>query len=194
MRTLSGRPASQREFELSAYTNLMKYHGVTSYCEVGARHGDTFYHVMKTLPKGSRGLAIDLPGALWGTKSGGHLRRAVERLRQEGYRVEMCLASSQSKDALAAAAHGWDSILVDADHTYSAARADFLAYLPLAFKMIALHDIDGEGMKEKVHGTAVEVPRLWKEISPQAGQQKLELIDYDNRGMGIGVLTLGGGT
>lgn len=63
--TFSGRRPSQMEDELNGFINLMREHGVKSYGEIGAREGDTFHHVLSNLP-GCRGVAMDLPGGLWG--------------------------------------------------------------------------------------------------------------------------------
>jgi hypothetical protein len=64
--TRSGRPPSQIEAELSGFIGLLQERNVRRYLEIGARHGDTFHEVMRSLPVGSVGVAVDLPGGLWG--------------------------------------------------------------------------------------------------------------------------------
>lgn len=188
LKTRSGRNPSQDESELRSLIALMRQRGVRSYLEVGARHGDTFFEVMTSLPKGSFGLAMDLPGGLWGTsKSVASLKEAKRELEVMGYQIVLSLGDSKLEASVdTAMAFGrYDAILIDGDHLYDGAKAEWLNYGPLG-KMVAFHDIVGDGQAEKVHGNPVEVPRLWAEIKA-SGVGTVEFVAPGSK-MGIGVV------
>lgn len=187
MRTFSGRPWSQDPDELEHLIALLRRHETRSYLEIGARDGDTFHAVMCSLPEGSRGVAVDLPGSLWGrNRSRERLEHAALDLRRKGYEVVVVLGSSRDRVTVQRVQlyEPFDAILIDADHTYEAVREDWRTYGPMG-RLVAFHDIDGEGQKEK-HGNAVEVPRLWYELKA-AGLRTREFITPGSR-MGIGVV------
>lgn len=183
--TFSGGRASQILQEITAFVLLLKDAGVTSYLEVGARHGDTFHWVMTHLPPGSRGVAVDMPGGKWGRRNTGkYLRKAVADLNRRGYRCKIVLGDSGAAATLRAVkviAMTFDACLIDGDHRYAGVRRDWELYGPLA-NLVAFHDIagDGQGLRD---GTPVEVPRLWREIRDD---QSIELV-ADGSPMGIGV-------
>lgn len=187
MNTFSGRKPSQDEKELTAFIDLLRERNVKSYLEIGARHGDTFYDVMCSLPPGSLGVAVDYPGALWGTlKSLKTLDRVFVALIEKGYRVKKILGDSGSQAVIKSVQSfgKFDAALIDGDHTYKGIKKDWENYSPLA-SIVALHDIVGYGQHEKVYGNAVEVPRFWEEIKPTLGKYT----EFISRGsaMGIGV-------
>lgn len=190
LKTFSGRNASQNEYELRSFIALLQERGVRSYLEVGARHGDTFHEVMTSLPVGSRGVAVDLPGGLWGKESSVHsLRAAADDLNLRGYEAEMVLGDSQTEEMrdLIQSKGPFDAVLLDGDHTYGGVSRDWSLYGNMA-PLIAFHDITGEGQREKVHGNPVEVPRLWSELNAM-GLETVEFIAPGSR-MGIGVVLL----
>lgn len=187
LKTFSGRNASQNEYELRSFIELLKDRGVTSYLEVGARHGDTFHEVMVSLPAGSVGVAVDLPGGLWGKESSKNsLREVAEDLRERGYHITVILGDSQSREIadIVEDAAKYDAILIDGDHTYKGVSADFCNYGHLA-QIVAFHDIVGFDQSEKVHGNPVEVPEFWVHV--KTDRDHIEFVD-DGSKMGIGVL------
>jgi cephalosporin hydroxylase len=187
MNTFSGRKASQDEREITAFIDLLRERNVKSYLEIGARHGDTFHDVMCSLPRGSLGVAVDFPGALWGTlKSLKALDKAFVDLIEKGYRVTKILGDSRKADVIqrVQAFGKFDAALIDGDHTYHGIKTDWENYSPLS-SLVALHDIVGYGQAEKVYGNPVEVPRFWEEIKPTLGQYT-EFISPGSL-MGIGV-------
>lgn len=190
LRTFSGRRASQSEFELRAFVRLLQERNVTRYLEIGARHGDTFHHVMLSLPAGSMGVAVDLPGGNWGTnKSRAALELAVKDLGRRGYKVSTLFGDSRAvaTQTIVANRGPYDAMLIDGDHRYEGVKADFENFRGLA-PIIAFHDIDGHGMRSNdEQSLEVEVPRFWSEV--REGRNFVEYIEQGNpRPMGIGVL------
>lgn len=168
--TFSGRNPSQNEFELNSFIALLKERGVMRYLEIGARHGDTFHAVMKALPAGSYGVAVDLPGGLWGTaKSRIALTRAVADINCHG-RYAFTLFGDSHTPLTAEHIHSmgpFDAVLIDGDHTLPGVTCDWQLYGNMA-PLIAFHDIVGTGQCEKVSNNPVEVPVLWEAIKEQA--------------------------
>lgn len=187
LQTLSGRKASQDEAELRSFLDLLTARDVRSYLEIGARHGDTFYEVMRRLPPGSIGVAVDLPGGAWGTESSvAHLKHACNELRSLGYRIHMVLGDSGSERVIERVSQygPYDAILIDGDHRYEGVKRDWQNY-GRAGALVAFHDIAGEGQVQPSSGLIVEVPRLWREL--KEGQEHVEFI-APGSAMGIGVL------
>lgn len=185
--TFSGRRASQDEGELTAFCDYLRAAGVKAYAEIGAREGDTFHHVVTALGEGSRGVAVDLPGGLWGKSTTGlQLSAAVDDLSDWAHNVRMILGDSTGPTTIhAVRSYGpYDAILIDGDHTYEGVKADWEAYRDLA-PIIAFHDIVGEGQFERVTRRGVEVPKLWAEIKA-SGANVVEFVSPGSA-MGIGV-------
>lgn len=186
LKTFSGRKASQHHFELTSFINFLKESGVKRYLEIGARHGDTFHEVMINLPEGSTGIAVDMPGGLWGRRGTDRaLKAATEDLKSKGYDVDIIIGNSQERTVIQTikALGPFDAILIDGDHTLSGVTKDWVNYKDLA-PIVAFHDIVGTGQFEKVSKRKVEVPLLWNEIK-QAYPVK-EFIGLESL-MGIGV-------
>lgn len=183
----SGRKPSQIEYELRSLIDLFREEGVTSYLEVGAREGDTFVEVMESLPPGSKGVAVDLPGGLWGkTTTKEKLNRAVEHLQGKGYQVS-CLFGDSHTEAIRKLVKGrgpYDAVLIDGDHTLAGVTRDFDNYHRMA-RLVAFHDIVGRGMREKVSNQEVEVPIFWQSVKGR--HEHREFVDAGSK-MGIGVL------
>lgn len=186
--TFSGRAASQDPHELREFVALLHAEKVARYCEIGARHGDTFHDVMMSLPARSIGVACDLPGGAWGTDSSRKaLERAVKDLVRRGYRAS-CVFGDSSTPAtmrIVASRGPYDAILIDGDHRYAGVKADWEVYGGMA-PLIAFHDIAGAGCADKHSGLPVEVPKLWAEIT-KSGRRCVEFISPGSR-MGIGVV------
>lgn len=193
--TFSGRKPSQSEYELRSFIALLSSLGVSSYLEIGAREGDTFHEVMTSIP-GLRGVAVDLPGGLWGkstTRAG--LEAAVADLKSKGREASYIFGDSQTDATrrLVVARGPYDAVLIDGDHTLLGVSRDFDNYGHLV-PVVAFHDIAGVGMREKVHGNLVEVPFLWLQLKDryQDTHEFHEFVDEqmvkDGRPMGIGVM------
>jgi hypothetical protein len=182
--TRSGQKSSQMQVELDGL--IQAFSGSKSYLEIGARHGDTFYTVMRSLPIGSLGVAVDYPGHVWG--KGGtdkYLDDAANELRKMGYKITVLIGDSQDIDIIDAVKElaPFDACLIDGDHRYDGVKADWLNYGPLC-KMVAFHDIVGIKERCLASGSPVEVPRLWQEIKNGSSKEFVA----DGSTMGIGVI------
>jgi cephalosporin hydroxylase len=191
--TFSGRNASQSEFELQSFVAFMLSRECARYLEIGARHGDTFHHIVGMLGPASVCVAVDMPGASWGTASSvKSLMRARQDLQRRGYNVEVLIGDSHDADVIGAcrAMAPYDFALIDADHSYAAVAQDFRDYAPMA-KYVAFHDIVGDTQATTRNGQriAVEVPRLWAELRDKF--ESWEFVD-DGSQMGIGVIKVDG--
>lgn len=183
--TFSGRKASQMTREIQPLARLFEERCVTSYLEIGARHGDTFHYLVSRMPKGSRAVAVDLPGGAWGKESSVHsLQAAAADLRAKGYDITVILGDSTSIEVIrqVEALAPYEAALIDGDHRFEGVHADWLAYGGLA-KVVAFHDIVGDGQR---HGdNMVEVPRFWQEV--KKGRHTMEFLAQGSK-MGIGVI------
>jgi predicted O-methyltransferase YrrM len=189
MQTQSGHGSRQQPDELCDFIDLLKAENVRSYLEIGACHGDTFHAVMSALPKNSKGVAVDLPeSAAWGKpNSRAALEAAIDDLIEKGYKADAVWGDSASDEVKQTVFlnQPYDAVFIDGDHRYDGVKADWLAYGPLA-RIVAFHDIDGDGQATKNGQMRVEVPRLWREIKGDY-RHSCEIIGA-KRGMGIGVL------
>lgn len=186
-KTFSGRMASQDARELAQFIALLKTERVKSYGEIGSREGDTFHAVMMSLPKGSRGVALDFPGGKWGrSTTRDKLVRTTNDLSGRGY-FASCLFGDSTTPATIKQFCGrgpYDAILIDGDHCLAGVTADWTNYRS-ASRIIAFHDIAGTGQHDQ-HGNDVEVPLLWQVIKA-SGLRTVEFVSADSK-MGIGVV------
>lgn len=177
----------QEQGELSKLAGLLSAERLYSYLEIGARYGGSFETIMRALPVGSYGMAIDLPGGPFGDPdSAPILLAAAARLRRDGYGVDVVFADSQSSAAYgrASAAGPFDAVMIDGNHSYDGVRSDFEVFAPLG-RMVVLHDVAAPADLRSSKGLPVEVPRFWQEI--KGAYRHLEIIDPGSV-MGIGVL------
>lgn len=182
--------ALQDEDELARFVSVLLARGVRSYLEIGARYGGTFERVMRALPVGSIGVAVDFPGGDFGDeRSPEDLIAAARRLRELGQRVRCLFGPSGAREIVQRVRWPdgllrFDAVLIDGDHSYLGARADWEIYGPMG-RLVAFHDIAApEGFANR-HGCLVEVQRLWAELKP--GRAHLEIVSPESP-MGIGVL------
>lgn len=183
-KTRSGMKSGQMKYELDGLIKALSDNGVRSYLEVGARYGDTFYDVMRSLPIGSRGVCVDLPASLWGSDGTlPHLESACAELQTIGYDITLITGDSQHPEivAMVEALGPFDACLIDADHRYDGCMKDWRNYGHLA-QMVAFHDIAGHGQRHSA-GIDVEVPRVWHEVR---GERYSEIV-ANRSTMGIGI-------
>lgn len=182
--TRSGREASQQPLELERFVDILVEKRVASYLEIGARHGDTFYEIVRSLPKDSLCVAVDLPNGPWGSNwSEDCLRGCIGDLRQEGYNAHVVFGDSSQVVDQVKALGVFDAVLIDGDHRYEGVKADYENYGDA--RIVAFHDIAGDGLA--LGGMPVEVPRFWREIKVSRRHEEI-IAPSDDRPMGIGVL------
>ena len=186
MKTRSGRRASQQEAELNRLLEVIKDAGVTRYLEIGTRHGDTFFEVVRAMPKGSKAVAVDLPGGNWGLDSSrDSMIGCADELISLGYDITLIFGDSTAPDIIELVnKHGpYDAVFIDGDHRYEGVKQDWLNYGTAP--IVAFHDIDGRGVTSG--DMPVEVPRLWDEIKQHHTHESVIHCD-DGRRMGIGII------
>ncbi len=193
---ITGQKISQKDKEIGALIDLFKRYGVTRYLEIGARQGNTFYDIMTSLPVGSLGVAVDLPGGTWGkTGTDVHLKNVCQKLNDMGYNVSYILGDSTDKeviDEVEMLGAPFHAALIDGDHRYAGVKADWENYSPMVESLVAFHDIDGHGVVQSSDPSlAVEVPILWDELKVKYPHEEyIDRLDQPHRPMGIGVINL----
>jgi hypothetical protein len=178
----------QHEGELSAFIALLQREGVTRYLEVGAKFGGSLWRIGTSLPRGSRIVAIDLPGGTteWST-SEQSLTACVTALRDIGQDAHVVWGDSADEKIVEVvrALGPFDMVLIDGDHTLSGIRRDWANYGPLA-EMIAFHDIAWRNGPQD-RGYRIDAPGFWAELKPHFRHIEIRL-DPTGRDNGIGVL------
>lgn len=179
----------QDQKELDAYCDIIRGEEVSLYLEVGSKFGGSLWKAANAMPKGSRIVAIDLPG---GTKAWGESRTSLELcikdLRAAGYDARVIWGDSQSRDVIAkAASYGpYHAIMLDADHRLPGITADWINYGPMSKSMVAFHDISWRRAPEWV-GTRIDVPEFWNSIKYNHRHKELKFCPT-GKNNGIGVL------
>lgn len=183
----AGHRITPHEDEFRRFFQLLRDEGVTSYLEIGARDGNTFAKVMRALPDGACGVAVDLPGARWGwDKSDAALRSVCAALRRSGKRATEVVGDSQAKTTVAtvAALGPYDAVFIDADHDYQSVKRDWESYGSMA-RIVAFHDI---APPDTPRAGPIDVPRLWRELDDDPRVARKKEILGAKPGMGIGVV------
>lgn len=173
-------PMLQDEGEIERFAALLAAEGVKSYLEIGSHSGGSLYTVMRALTTGCRAVAVDLPGGAGGSLDAQQrLEQVVAALNASDRSVQLILGNSHSPGIVrqVAALGPFDAVLIDADHTYAAAAADWANYGPLG-RIVAFHDIASTQRW-------IEVPQFWSEL--REGRRHVEIIG-ERPGFGLGVL------
>jgi cephalosporin hydroxylase len=178
--------ALQDPQELAAFIDFIREQKVSSYLEIGAKHGGSLWHIGRQLPKGSRIVAVDLPhGDASFKESQPHLEACVEALCNMRYDAHLIIGDSTDPAVVKSVLNfaPFDLCFIDANHTTKYVWADWINYGPMA-RLVAFHDI---GWKEENRPgkKPIEVPRIWNEIKRDYRHKEINLCKRDN---GIGIL------
>jgi hypothetical protein len=161
--------------EVVRFAALLREKGVKRYLEIGARHGDTFDLVMQAVGPDAYGVAVDWPAA------DGYDEGSLPNLEANAAKhlATVIVGDSRSADVveMVETKGPFDAILIDGDHSYDGAMADWRNYAHLA-PLVAFHDIVNSS-------TSVDVPRVWRELS--AGHDVAEIVAPGSI-MGLGVI------
>lgn len=181
-------PIMQDEREISALCELLKDEGVTSYLEVGSKHGGALWRVGEVLPKGSTIVSVDLPG---GTRewrdSERNLKACHEALRAMGHKTHCLWGNSTDANIihLVQALGPFDACLIDGDHRRDGCVKDWETYGPLC-KIVAFHDV-AWFRAATWEGIRIDVGDVWNHLRPQYRHVEFRF-DESMKNNGIGVL------
>lgn len=173
--------------EFASLLRLFLEFDVQSYLEIGCRSGGTFNVVMRVLPPGSTGVAVDLPDGNWGKPNSlNSLQRVVQELNHDGIDSKLLLGDSQSEEMIQKISElgPFDAVLIDGDHQYDGVKTDWENYGKIA-RLVAFHDVIGNGVFHASSGLPVEVPRLWREIIADGFETREFIRDGSNMGIGV---------
>jgi len=174
--------------ELAMLIALFKREAVKSYLEVGSRYGGSLWKIARSLPAGSRIVAVDMPGGFGGRSDGREVLDAcVQELVRLGYDASVIWGSSTDPDVIAKVAPlaPFDAVFIDADHTLAAATSDWNNYGEMA-RIVAFHDI-AWSRDARWKGTLIEVPQLWKKLKSRHKHEEYR-VHPSGKDNGIGVL------
>jgi cephalosporin hydroxylase len=172
--------------EFNEFLTLIKQHNVSSYLEIGSKHGGSLWRIANALPKGSRIVSVDLPHADGSFKqSRPNLLQCGDALKKRGYDVHLFLTDSTDPNTIAKVKKlaPFDLCLIDACHLEPYIRQDFANYGPLA-KIVAFHDVN-DSLARPPGRNPIDVKRVWQDI--KRDYKHIEIIKGTNMN-GIGVL------
>lgn len=174
----------QIESEIAEFCELVRAEGVTSYLEIGSCWGGSLDRIVRSMPRGSRAVSVDLPGKR-GNETEISLRRIVDRLRGDGYGMTLIFGNSHAADIISRVRlmAPFDLVMIDGDHSGDGVRADWRNYGSLG-RMVAFHDANDT--KDRPGRTAIEVHDFWRELRDK--HERHREIFYDEGKNGIGVL------
>ena len=156
--------------ELASYLIFLTTQAqISSYCEIGAKHGGTWIFTTEYLRRFfdlQTSVALDIVPSSTCAEYSLLNQRAAFRL----------LPSSSLKG------EQFDLILIDGDHSAVAVQADYDNAIAAGDKLIAFHDI----VSEAVPG----VPHVWKEIATGSKHTFVQQQLLPRRYFGIGLLIL----
>lgn len=166
--------------QFSRYLHFLADRNITSYVEIGSRHGGTFIITVEYLDRFSpiaRACAIDLEESPF-------LRGYQQQFRPFAYH----LGSSQDRAARDILRSEWDLALIDGDHSREGCWADYQAVKDNA-RITAMHDITNDncpGVREVWRHIRSIVPGRF--VFEQTDQYRETYERTGKRFLGIGAI------
>jgi len=184
MYQINGHKLLQYPGELEELCSIFFEHNVRSYLEIGCKFGGSLWTIGRSLPEGSRIVAVDLM-AYRDIVAG--LMTAADELRKFGYDLHLIKGNSTNQNIVRDVKKlgPFDACLIDGDHTLKGVRSDWENYGPMC-KLVAFHDINWSrpaGHPDRKY--SIDVPEFWNGI--KADYRHVE-IKRDRRDNGIGLL------
>lgn len=182
------RPSQFRE-EICGLLRLLQANPPRNVLEIGTNRGGTFYLFARFAHPQAVLATVDLhlqhPQLL---ASFGRQQQKIVLIEGDSTRPEVIQKIKHTF------AQGIDLLLIDGDHSYEGVQRDFQNYAPLVNSggLIVFHDIvqDNEARYGVITGGwAGGVPQFWQEYKPKYDSKEF-VKDYDQDGLGIGVLVM----
>lgn len=159
-----------------------------SVCEIGTEHGGTNLLLSQSLPTLERMIGVDLF-----IKHKPHLR-AFNSPAKKLFLIEGSSYTEGTRNRVQKVLDGeyLDVLFIDGDHRYEGVKKDFLMYRDLVREdgCILSHDIvldHTQRFGKETPAWSGGVPTLWQELKAIYQHQEF-VLDYDQDGLGIGVL------
>lgn len=173
--------------EFTHFLKLIKAEGVSSYLEIGSKHGGSLWRIANTLPRGSRVVSVDLPNGDGSFKnSQPNLEQCVDTLFKLGYDAHLFIGDSTDPEVIRDVGKlaPFDLCFIDGYHTEEFVRSDWKHYGAMA-RIVAFHDIGWKADGRKSKKQEIEAPKVWQELKKQ---YRYKEIMFCSRDYGIGVL------
>lgn len=175
----------QNPTEWQRFMRFAQKEQVTSYLEIGSKHGGTVWRMANNLPAGSRVVSVDLPHGDGSFKhSQPNLEACIAELKKRKYDAHLFLGDSTDALIIAQVRNlsPYDLVFIDANHTEPYVWQDWKNYGPMA-RMVAFHDIAWVARDYKK--LPIEVRNVWDQIKQAYEHVEIKLCPRDN---GIGIL------
>ena len=174
----------QVEGEMAWLEDIFRREQVHSYLEIGCKYGGSLWRLVRSLPKGSRVVAVDMP---FGDQSNlPHLKQCLSDLCVIGYDCHLILGDSTDRKVVEQVRDfgPYDAVLIDANHLLPYVTKDWQNYGPMS-RIVAFHDISWKMHPARRSKTPIEVPQFWASIKDKYRHDQIQLEPNDN---GLGVL------
>lgn len=171
----------QREEEFAWFIALLQREGIRSYLEIGSKFGASFDRIVRSMPKGSRAVSVDLPGE--GHESRASLSNVVSALRKDGYDAKIIWGDSTYPGVVNRVKEmaPFDAVFIDANHTAPYVEKDWQNYGALG-RIVAFHDI--AAVQAKPGKGAIEVKPIWDCVK-QGYRHEECILDSPHNGIGV---------
>jgi predicted O-methyltransferase YrrM len=180
----------QSKAELTELADVIKRNSPRFVLELGTARGGTFIVLCRMAADDAKLISVDLPAGIGG---GGYPKWKIPVLSSfagPNQTIYLLRADSHEESTFlkvreALGDQQLDMLFIDADHSYAGALTDYTRYSTLVRPggLICFHDV-----VPNPYNDAIEVDRLWKEIS--ANKDAVVIRDPANiPGFGIGMFT-----